>query len=186
MTTDFQVTTENTDFFDLYSGEDVLHAGIATHYCESAKLLELEKKLLQTSHSSDVKNVINDFCPKPKSEFTLSKHLDQINRTFNGSTVEEILNNLEKDNSDWAQQTIKVSIVFFLPFLIDKIIQYDFQSLRSVSPTCLKVTHRQLGLGAKFSLGECLQMEYRLNTRLVEENDFREGLIFTTYHMKEI
>lgn len=88
-----------------------MHAGVATHYCESAKIPDVEKALLATKDSNEVDNVINDMCPKPKSEFVLSKHLDQINKAFSGSTMEEILSNLEKDNSDWAQKTIKVQAI---------------------------------------------------------------------------
>lgn len=86
----------------------MLHAGVATHYCASAKIPEIEKALLDMKITKEIDNVINDFCPKPKSEFVLAKHLDQINKTFDAPTVEGILNNLEKDGSDWAQKTIKV------------------------------------------------------------------------------
>lgn len=89
-------------------GQDVLHAGIATHYCESSEIPELEKTILALRKSDDIDGVINDFCPKPKSELSLTKHLDQIYESFDGSSVEEILQNLEKDNSDFAKQTIKV------------------------------------------------------------------------------
>lgn len=86
----------------------MLHAGIATHYCESSKIPEIEKALLELEDTKDVDNVINDLCPKPNSEFILAKHLDQIDKSFNATSIEEILSNLEKDNSDWAQKTIKV------------------------------------------------------------------------------
>lgn len=98
-------------FFSL--GEDVLHAGVATHYCESAKIPDIEKALLATTNSNEVDGVIDEFCPRPKSEFILSKHLDQINKAFSGSSIEEILSNLEKDNSEWAMKTIKVCLICF-------------------------------------------------------------------------
>lgn len=85
----------------------MFHAGIATHYCESAKLPKIEEELLKDIRF--VGDVMKEFCPKPKSEFTLSKHLDQINKCFNAPSIEEILSNLKKDNSEWAKQTIKVS-----------------------------------------------------------------------------
>lgn len=44
-----------------------------------------------------------------------------------------------------------------------------------MSPTSLKVTLHELNLGANFSLGECLQMEYRLGVHFVEDSDFHEG-----------
>lgn len=85
-----------------------MHAGVATHYCESAKLPEMEKAILELKNANDVDNVINGFCPKPNSEFVLQKHLDQINKSFDATSMEEILSNLEKDDSEWAKQTIKV------------------------------------------------------------------------------
>lgn len=87
-----------------------MHAGVATHYCESSKIPEVEKTLLALKNSNEIEGVINDLCPKPKSEFVLAKHLDQINKSFDATTMEEILANLEKDNSEWAKQTIKVSL----------------------------------------------------------------------------
>lgn len=86
-----------------------MHAGIATHYCNSANISHIEESLLASRNANDVDNVFNELCPKPKSEFTLSKHLDQINKAFNASSMEEILSNLEKDNSEWAKKTIQVS-----------------------------------------------------------------------------
>lgn len=100
------------------SGEDVLHAGVATHYCESANIPDIEKALLATKSSNEVDAVINDLCPKPKSEFILSKHFDQINKAFSGSSMEEILSNLEKDNSEWAKKTIKVCSIGLIISLI--------------------------------------------------------------------
>ena len=87
---------------------DVLHAGIATHFCDSAKVPDLEHNLLHLENTNDVESLLNDFCPKIQSEFSLSKNLDQINECFNAASVEEILEKLEKDGSEWAAKTIKV------------------------------------------------------------------------------
>lgn len=122
---------------------DVYHSGIATHFCESSKIPELEHNLLHIENTNDVESLLDDFCPKVhNAELSLGKNLDQINECFNATSVEEILEKLEKDGSEWALKTLK--------------------RLRSVSPTSLKVTFRELCLGEKLSLGECLQMEYRL------------------------
>lgn len=86
-----------------------MHAGIATHFCKSKKIPQLEKLLLTNKDSSDVEGVIDEFCPKSKSKFNLSKNLDQINKIFSGSTMEEIVISLEKDNSEWAKRTIQVT-----------------------------------------------------------------------------
>lgn len=57
------------------------------------------------------------------------------------------------------------------------------QTLRTVSPTSLKVTKHLLDLGANFTLGECLQMEYRLAVHFVEDSDFKEGTIGSHFHL---
>lgn len=88
-------------------GEDVWHAGIATHFCHSSKLPDIEKALLALKNPGEVERVLNQFCPIPKSEFSLSKHLEQI-KSFSASSVEGIIKNLEEDNSKWAKQTIEV------------------------------------------------------------------------------
>lgn len=51
-----------------------------------------------------------------------------------------------------------------------------FQTMSKMSPTSLKVTHRQLELGSKMSLPQCLNMEYRMVVRHLENSDFKEGV----------
>lgn len=91
----------------------MVHAGIATHYCDSAKIQELEYSLLHLNDPKHVGSVINDFCPKVQSEFSLAKNLDQIDECFDATSVEEILHKLECDGSQWAQKTKKVGILHF-------------------------------------------------------------------------
>lgn len=93
----------------LFSGGDVFHARIATHYCESTKIPHLEMALLAMQDTSKIEEVLNRFCTVPKSDFTLSSHLHQINNSFNASSVEEIFSNLETDGSKWANETLKAS-----------------------------------------------------------------------------
>lgn len=88
----------------------MLYAGIATHYCESSKIPELERTLLQTKSAKEVDTVINDFCPKIQLPYSLAKNLDQINECFDASSTVEILNKLEKNGSEWAKKTIKVNL----------------------------------------------------------------------------
>lgn len=96
-----------------------MHAGIATHFCDSAKIPELEYSLLHLNNPRNVESVINDFCPKIQSEFSLAKNLDQINECFDASSVEEILRKLEYDGSQWAKKTTKVFqyyLIFFFNY----------------------------------------------------------------------
>lgn len=45
-----------------------------------------------------------------------------------------------------------------------------------MSPTSLKVTLKQLTLGANLNLAECLRMEFRLGNHHVRDSDFAEGV----------
>lgn len=100
-------------------GADVLHAGIATHFCASEKLPELEKSLLDVSNNNEIDEVLKKYCPRPDSEFCLKPHLEQINQCFGVQSVEEILQQLERDNSEWAQKTIKVTFfISYIDFLV--------------------------------------------------------------------
>lgn len=92
----------------------MVHAGIATHFCDSAKISDLEYSLLHLNDPRNVENVINDFCPKIQSEFSLAQNLDQINECFDASSVEEILRKLECDGSQWAKKTTKVPLLLII------------------------------------------------------------------------
>ncbi|KAG4074273.1 hypothetical protein HA402_008682 [Bradysia odoriphaga] len=137
-------------------GKDVLKSGIATHYCESSKLASLENDLVASNNFADVDAALAKYCIKDDSEFVLAKNLAEINRCFDASTVEGIIANLEKDGSEWALKTK--------------------ETLSKMSPTSLKVTLKQLSLGAKLTLAECLQMEFRLGNHHVRDSDFAEGV----------
>lgn len=52
------------------------------------------------------------------------------------------------------------------------------QSLRQFSPTSLKITKRQIETGAKLSFNACLNMEYRIMMRCMQDksSDFYEGV----------
>lgn len=91
-------------------GKDVLNVGVATHYCDSSKIPEVENAILQLKNANDVDILLDKLCKVDNTaEFSLSKHLDQINKCFAAPTIEGILANLEQDNSEWAQKTIQVS-----------------------------------------------------------------------------
>ncbi|XP_055621892.1 3-hydroxyisobutyryl-CoA hydrolase, mitochondrial [Toxorhynchites rutilus septentrionalis] len=137
-------------------GQDVTKAGIATHYVESKNLDALEKELCTTRNSADVNDVLNRFNVTDSSEFVLQKHIKQINKCFAGSTVEDILANLESDGSVWAQNTLK--------------------TLAKMSPTSLKVSMKQLDIGRTLDLRSCLKMEFRMAVHCVIDSDFKEGV----------
>lgn len=138
-------------------GPDVLKAGIATHYCKSSKLNELEKEILKCATPHELTAVLNKFNEKDEKEFSLGPYLSKINHCFSGSSVEEIFNRLELDGTEWAMKTL--------------------ETLKKMSPTSLKIAHKALEMGAQISLQECLQMEYRIASACLANKDFYEGTV---------
>lgn len=137
-------------------GRDVEQCGIATHYCASAQLPELEEALSKCKTNDEVEATLAKHCPKdPSHEFVLAKHLEEINSTFSAASVEDIVKNLKESGSEWAKGTLKY--------------------FSKMSPTSMKVTKRQLDLGAHMSLGQALRMEYRMAVHHLEDSDFKEG-----------
>ncbi|KXJ18578.1 3-hydroxyisobutyryl-CoA hydrolase, mitochondrial [Exaiptasia diaphana] len=77
------------------------------------------------------------------------------------SELEESLHGL----SDFKLRTVKG--------LLD---DFDSKTINKMSPSSCKVTLRQLQNGGTMNLAECLQMEYRLSQRFMENEDFYEGI----------
>lgn len=164
---------------------DLINFGIATHYLPSEDLPNLEQALIEaTSSSSSVPNNIqssdqvvadilqsfhrpdailrgNDHNDDDDSSI-LVKYQDQIERVFAADTVEDIIQNLERQGcSEFEQRTLS--------------------TLRKVSPTSLKVTLEGLRRGAKCqTLAQDIQMEYRMAKTFITmsspKSDFYEGV----------
>ncbi|XP_076631569.1 3-hydroxyisobutyryl-CoA hydrolase isoform X1 [Colletes latitarsis] len=143
---------------DRLKGTDVLHAGIATHFVPSEKIPDLKQDLLAMD-LPNVTEVLNKYQPQNlNKEFCLAPYMNQIDECFSASSVEEIVDRLKQDNSEWAKKTL--------------------QTLLQMSPTSLKVTMSAIQKGATLSLADCLKMEFKLacNYGLKKNSDFCEGV----------
>lgn len=145
------------------SGVDMAKSKIVTHFVESAKLPELETKLLTCKTHDDVARVTEFFSTAPSSKETeIESLLPQIEKCFGASTVEGIFENLDKDGSDWAKKTLF--------------------KMNQMSPTSLKVSHRLLKLGQRLSFREILRIEhdvfksYALRPNSHAYREAREGI----------
>jgi len=97
-----------------------------------------------------------------KKEFSLKTHIGRINSDFgNANSVEQIVENLKKDQSEWANKQL--------------------ETLSRMSPSSLKVTFKAIEKGAKLSLSDNLKMEYRISCKMLENNDFYEGVRASEY-----
>lgn len=143
-------------------GRDVQRAGVATHFVESEKIGALEKDLvdLKAPSANDVAHVLDSYHKQStldtEKPFVLQQHTEAIDRLFTASSVEEIMDNLQKDGSAFAQKQL--------------------ETLSKMSPTSLKLTFRQIQAGASMSLQEVFVMEYRLSQACMRGHDFYEGV----------
>ncbi|XP_060784998.1 3-hydroxyisobutyryl-CoA hydrolase, mitochondrial isoform X2 [Neoarius graeffei] len=143
-------------------GRDVQRSGVATHFVQSEKISALEKDLagLKSPSAHDVTALLDFYQEQStldaEKPFVLQQHTEAIDRLFQGNSVEEILEKLQKDQSAFAQKQV--------------------ETLLKMSPTSLKLTFRQLQAGASLSLQEVLVMEYRLSQACMRGHDFYEGV----------
>jgi enoyl-CoA hydratase/carnithine racemase len=145
---------------------DLMHTGLATHYVPSNQLNDLELALAEATELEQVdKNddivarVLMSFHETIRTDDCfLAINKQTIENTFCGQSVEEILDNLKKENSEFANSTI--------------------ETLQKMSPMSMKVSMEALNRGAECkTIGEDLQMEYRVAKACMRPgSDFFEGI----------
>lgn len=131
---------------------DTLYAGVATHFVGAAKWEALVAQLAEGAAPDDVLTALGETLP---GDF-LSEHRAAIDRVFGGQSVEEILAALDAEHTDWASDTAA--------------------TIRTKSPTSLKITFRQIRDGAKLGFDDCMRMEFRMVNRIIAGHDFYEGV----------
>uniref|UniRef100_A0A8C5GJW8 3-hydroxyisobutyryl-CoA hydrolase n=1 Tax=Gouania willdenowi TaxID=441366 RepID=A0A8C5GJW8_GOUWI len=143
-------------------GRDVMRAGVATHFVESKKVPEMENELvdLKSPSTENISKLLDSYQDQSQLDaekpFVLESHISDIDRLFSSSSVEGIVGNLRADGSEFANKQL--------------------ETLSKMSPTSLKITHKQLQYGASLSLQDVLVMEYRLSQACMRGCDFYEGV----------
>jgi enoyl-CoA hydratase len=133
---------------------DTVFLGIHTHYLP-ADALEAFRFILAADPAYPID--VADGLEADPGEAPVEAHLAAIDRLFAFDTVEEIFAALEADGSDWASAQLA--------------------TLQTKSPQSLKVTLRQLRLGANQpSFAANMALEYALGGRVVRTHDFQEGV----------
>jgi len=133
---------------------DTVALGIHTHFVPVDRVEPLKAALL--AHPSEPKIIADTMASDPGPAPTAT-HREAIDRLFAFDTVEAIFAALEADGSDWALAQLGV--------------------LKTKSPQSMKVTLRQLRIGATLtSFADNMAMEYRLGGRVVRSHDFQEGV----------
>ncbi|KAL7233882.1 hypothetical protein ACSBR1_017483 [Camellia fascicularis] len=146
-------------------GAEMLACGLATHFVSLVKLSLLEEALCKVNSSDPdiISATIHEFSQKPRlKEKSAYNRLDIINKCFSRRTVEEIIFALEREaansTDNWISSTIK--------------------SLKTASPTSLKISLRSIREGRVQGVGQCLVREYRIVCNVMDgqvSKDFFEG-----------
>lgn len=133
---------------------DTVALGVHTHFVPAERIEDLKAALLAAP--GDPKAAADRFAADP-GPAPSAEHRPAIDRLFAHDAVEAIFTALEADGSDWASAQL--------------------QTLKTKSPQSLKVSLRQLRLGAKMpTFADNMAMEYALGGRVVRTHDFQEGV----------
>lgn len=132
---------------------ELQQVGLASHFVDAKNYQDLEETLVLCDTDEQVKEVLDEFAPISMSgQMEFDEKAGRVKNCFSGLTVEQILDNLKADGSEWANDTIR--------------------RIREMSPTSLKICHRLLGLGRHMSLEDCAKLEWRLAVQLAGKIDF--------------
>jgi enoyl-CoA hydratase len=133
---------------------DALGAGVATHHVASSRWPDLIEALCGTT---PVDAVLGAFAENA-GESKLMAGRAEIDRLFAGARVEDILAALDAAaaTSEWCRATAA--------------------TMRTKSPTSLKIALAQMRRGKTLSFEACMQTEFRIVSRVVHGHDFYEGV----------
>ncbi|MFQ6184108.1 enoyl-CoA hydratase/isomerase family protein [Sinorhizobium meliloti] len=134
----------------------VIHARLADSFVPSERIGELIASLSASATADEVSAAIRAVSSEPPASALLD-HLSVIDRCFAFNAVEEILAALEKEESDFAGETLEL--------------------LKTRSAISLKLTLSLLRAGrSSATLNECLEREYAATLAMLSNPDFYEGV----------
>ncbi|KAL6327774.1 hypothetical protein AAG906_025523 [Vitis piasezkii] len=146
-------------------GKEMLACGLATHFVLSKDLLLLENALSEvaSSDASAISRVISGFSSKISlKKESAYRRLETINKCFSRRTVEEILSMLENEAANGDNKWIIQAI----------------SSMKSASPTSLKIFLKLIREGRTKELKDCLIQDYTIACHMFRRTfnpDFIEG-----------
>ncbi|MEO5755408.1 MAG: enoyl-CoA hydratase/isomerase family protein [Mesorhizobium sp.] len=133
---------------------DALWSGLATHTIKAEDQAGFLERVIDTG---DPESVLRGFFFPARRE-TDRQTLDAIARHFAQPSLNEIIASLEHAaaSDDFAAKTLA--------------------TIRSRSPTSLRVAWRQISAGQTLSMNACMKMEFRILNRMLAGHDFYEGI----------
>lgn len=142
---------------------DCYAMGIATHCIPSARRDEViaalsaaERDAMSPDEMQTAVTCVLDMFHEDPGASSLEQRRDDIERLFAKASVEDIIEALNSDGSEWAQEQAAI--------------------LALKSPFALKATFRQIQLGAQLDFDRCMQIEWRVSQRIASAADFGEGV----------
>ena len=131
---------------------DAIELGIAEYFIQSEYFDEIFKQLSEGITPDEVLSSFNS----DKINSDLKNDFEKINELFSGNSLEDIFRRMENDNSEFSQKNLSL--------------------LRSKSPTSLKITFRQIRNGSDLNFEDCMKMEFRMVSKVMDDHDFYEGV----------
>jgi enoyl-CoA hydratase len=146
--------------------EDMLYAGLATHFIPSGSLQECEDALCramsglksskQGAGAEQVAEILESFSAAPSGESLLEQNSDLIEKCFAHDSIMEILEALRWEDSDWAHETAKIIL--------------------SRSPTSVVVSLEHLRRAHGQDFDTIIARDFTLAKHFLKEHDFYEGV----------
>lgn len=130
---------------------DTIHAGIATAHVPVTRWPDLIAALRGDGDPRSLSTMTSAAGPSQ-----LEGNRAHIDAAFSADSVESILDRLDAMASPFGAETAK--------------------TLRTKSPTSLKVVFAQIRAGATKSFEDCMRLEFRLTNRFMRGHDFYEGV----------
>ena len=134
---------------------DCLHVGFLSHFVPSARMGELATALAETDEPGPVLAAFHEI----PGAAPIAGQRAAIDRLFTGDDAQAILARLEAESGpdgEWAQATAA--------------------GIRGKSPTSVAVALHQVRIGGSLSFEECMRIEFRIVSHILEGHDFYEGV----------
>ncbi|CAO3656453.1 unnamed protein product [Mucor hiemalis] len=142
--------------------EDVVFAGLATHFVPSSELEALGEKLSRLRDfsvdaiDSAIQEIAVKAAHKPTNYTLFGEKLEIIERCFKYETVEEIIEALKNEKSKFAQSCLK--------------------SMSELCPLSLKITLHALRLATYSSMFQCIDRDSRGWSAVPQSYNYMEGV----------
>ena len=137
---------------------DGVAASLATHRVSSVRFPELLDALCG---SVPVDALLAAFA-EPPGEGTVTSRRAVVDRLFRGSQVEDILSALDRETGSKSAHT--------------DFARATASTIRTKSPTSLKLALAQIRTCKALAFGACMQTEFRIVSRIIYGRDFYEGV----------